>query len=76
MIAGTGAHLRWLRPLTAQLLGAVSSTLPAAATLGVASFAALLVVRVAPLLRREPSGGPVLDDESPLARPAWTPDGH
>ncbi len=76
MIAGTGAHLRWLRPLAAQLTSAVSSILPAAATLGVTSFAALLVVRVVPFLRRGPSGRRGLDDESPLARPAWTPDGH
>ncbi len=69
MIA-TAAHLRWLRPIAAQVLSAVSPVLPAAATLGATGFATLLVVRVATLLGQKPNGSPVPARDSHPARPS------
>ncbi|HXK10239.1 MAG TPA: hypothetical protein VMT70_11380 [Vicinamibacteria bacterium] len=51
MIAATAAQLRWLRPLAAQMVGALSPVLAAAAALGLPAFAAGLVGWMTPLLR-------------------------
>ena len=46
MITAAAAFLRWLRPVLAELLGAVSPVLPLAATLGLGGSAVALAGRL------------------------------
>ena len=61
MFTATAANVRWLRPLLAQLVGAVFAFLPVAGTLGLGGSAAVLAGRLLSLgvaSRARPAPGP------------------